>query len=529
METETVNIFIEILGLFDDAFNVSQAAKRSRGIESGVSYGDYRMGCELTLLYFLISLGISNDQISDEEMRFLRGYAGICKNLPREITDLILDAPDEDVVQTVRGWRSGHNHIFTNFVSFMTVIEADLAQIGHPSPRGFSKSIYDLIYRAGHIFSAIEGSGAYENKLTLYMNMLRTYIDENSGIVNLLCEKAANNATEPKNVYDAPTFEENFTRLLADYPNFADNPKQFIGLLRDVFPTQRKEANLISFLYEAGIAREIKSAAVLDDIFASRFAKRVEDEYGVSRDSAKWAVSVWCVCYGGEIIGKQCGVTLSASGQKRPAERHKRFGKTGKIDKTGQKVQERVKGAVKGLSPSPSLPLNPQAAQELYDLILNESATPEAISRLIQAGADINAVNALGQTPLMSAATSRNLNAVRALIDAGANVDTADPLGQTPLMLTIRVRYDKNLDVVRALIDAGADVNARDNFGQTPLMLAASEITNPNVVCALIDAGADVDIKDNHGNRAVDFAKWNRNLTGTGAYKLLKRRTYSSA
>jgi hypothetical protein len=143
LKTEAANIFIEIFNLFGEAFNVAKTARQSKGIVSGISPSDYRMGCELTLLYFLMSLGISGDQINDEDMRFLRDYAGICKNLPRQITDLTLKVPDGDVV---RDRRSEHNHIFTNFVSFAGVIEADIVQVEHPSPREFSKNIYDLIF-----------------------------------------------------------------------------------------------------------------------------------------------------------------------------------------------------------------------------------------------------------------------------------------------------------------------------------------------------------------------------------------------
>lgn len=137
-----------------------------------------------------------------------------------------------------------------------------------------------------------------------------------------------------------------------------------------------------------------------------------------------------------------------------------------------------------------------------------KSGDTEAISRLIAAGANPNATNEEGQTPLHIAAFEGHLGAVQALIDAGADVDARDTMQWTPIF---KAAYNHEQDtgfapVVKALIDAGADVNARIGFGLTPLMLAAGG--GEGAVCeVLLNAGADATASNEGGRTALQMAK----------------------
>ena len=116
----------------------------------------------------------------------------------------------------------------------------------------------------------------------------------------------------------------------------------------------------------------------------------------------------------------------------------------------------------------------------------------ETVRLLIDAGADVGAVNRYGVTPLHLAATNGSASVVAALLDAGADPNTASPGGDTILMVASRTG---RVDVLRRLIRAGADVDRRENWrNQTALMWAAAE-GHAEAVDLLVDAGAEVDAR----------------------------------
>ncbi len=126
---------------------------------------------------------------------------------------------------------------------------------------------------------------------------------------------------------------------------------------------------------------------------------------------------------------------------------------------------------------------------------LHTAKTAEQIAMLIEAGADVNAQDNKGKTPLHNAQT---WNQVNKLLQSGATVDVRDQDGNTPLHIG-----DKSAGAMRLLIGAGIDVNAKNNEGQTPLHMAK----NIHETRLLIDGGADVNMADNKGNTALHYAR----------------------
>ena len=77
----------------------------------------------------------------------------------------------------------------------------------------------------------------------------------------------------------------------------------------------------------------------------------------------------------------------------------------------------------------------------------------EMVKSLVSSpGADVNATNERGSTPLLEAARFGHDDICRVLIAAGANLKAKDNEGKTALMLAVQNNHD---DVVRVLKEAG--------------------------------------------------------------------------
>ncbi len=117
---------------------------------------------------------------------------------------------------------------------------------------------------------------------------------------------------------------------------------------------------------------------------------------------------------------------------------------------------------------------------------------PEIAGLLIARGADVNAEDTFGTTPLLAAASGAHLETMRLLIEHGAKVGAAERnSGQNALM-----RGMHDVGVARLLLDQGLDVNARDHTGRTALM----QCYITAIAALLIERGADVNARDAQGN-----------------------------
>jgi ankyrin repeat protein len=115
-----------------------------------------------------------------------------------------------------------------------------------------------------------------------------------------------------------------------------------------------------------------------------------------------------------------------------------------------------------------------------------ETVSADDVVDCVAAGADINARNESGRTPLRSAALkNENPEVIAALIAAGADVNETDKYGETPLHWA--AKYNENPAVIEALIAEGADISAKDSDGELPFDLAAKNtaIKNTNVYWVL--------------------------------------------
>ena len=146
------------------------------------------------------------------------------------------------------------------------------------------------------------------------------------------------------------------------------------------------------------------------------------------------------------------------------------------------KLDAQTKDKLKNQSAPPQFSLND--AVHFNDIVL--------IKGLIDAGADVNRKDKLGETPLHVAVVEGYKEIASMLIENGADVNAGDIRGLTPLHAAAWRGYR---DIVILLIANGADINARDKDALTPLHTAALAGREQTVVL-LIEKGADVNTKN---------------------------------
>ncbi len=126
------------------------------------------------------------------------------------------------------------------------------------------------------------------------------------------------------------------------------------------------------------------------------------------------------------------------------------------------------------------------------------------VKTLLKKGADVNAKNTRGVTPLVCAAAGGYEKIVKMLIGGGADVNTAAKDGRRALCIAV-ARGDSG--IVKLLVKAKVDVNIKNGSNSTVLHTAAvwdrHEITE-----MLIKAGADVNAIDGGGRSVLDLARW---------------------
>eukprot|EP00803_Ostreobium_quekettii_P005432 evm.model.scf_593.6 EVM.evm.TU.scf_593.6 scf_593:38359-53547(-) len=141
------------------------------------------------------------------------------------------------------------------------------------------------------------------------------------------------------------------------------------------------------------------------------------------------------------------------------------------------------------LAPRARTLLQDSTSQEL--LAAASDGDTNAVSRLLQAGADPNATDSRGNTALILATANGHVSIVRLLLDAGADIDQQGQNELTPLAAAASLG---EVSVLRFLIERGADLEKRDEHGDTPLILAIISADLASVR-ALLSGGAEVDGK----------------------------------
>uniref|UniRef100_A0A6P8HU69 Ankyrin repeat family A protein 2-like n=1 Tax=Actinia tenebrosa TaxID=6105 RepID=A0A6P8HU69_ACTTE len=124
------------------------------------------------------------------------------------------------------------------------------------------------------------------------------------------------------------------------------------------------------------------------------------------------------------------------------------------------------------------------------------------IKEEIDKGANINAVDKTGLTPLAWAAAHRQKATVTLLLQNGADATICSPSGESALAFGT---CQGQLDVVEQLLEYGADPNVCTLDGGSPLMFAAYN-GYPQMVKVLLEHGADLTATNDEGHTAFSLA-----------------------
>ena len=138
----------------------------------------------------------------------------------------------------------------------------------------------------------------------------------------------------------------------------------------------------------------------------------------------------------------------------------------------------------------------------------------DVFKAFLEAGADPNIGDEIGDAPLMMAVKSKHAGAYIRMLDLmrltlarGADPDRRNKKGVTPVIQAITSHYEAE-DIVRLLLRNGADPDLRDGAGGTPLIHAAKhEDDFSDEIKALLGGGADPRLADRRGKLPYDYTE----------------------
>lgn len=89
----------------------------------------------------------------------------------------------------------------------------------------------------------------------------------------------------------------NLNIILVKYPQCLESRAKLSAILRDLYPSERREINIVLDIYECGIADKIKQLKSIDALQVQAFCRQLEVEYALPAQYALRGIALWLEVY----------------------------------------------------------------------------------------------------------------------------------------------------------------------------------------------------------------------------------------
>ncbi len=150
---------------------------------------------------------------------------------------------------------------------------------------------------------------------------------------------------------------------------------------------------------------------------------------------------------------------------------------------------------------TPSISARDDKGNTLLHTAIQQNASEQIISLLIQKQVDIDSRNNLINTPLHTAFISLNKKAVLILVEAGADIFSLNGEGSSPLSMAIAMGTEALSWIITA-----ENMTSADSYGNSPLHIAAAS-GSLEAISYLLSLGIPAEIRNLAGDTPVDAAE----------------------
>lgn len=309
-----------------------------------------------------------------------------------------------------------------------------------------------------------------------------------------------------------------YTSIINNLKDFDKTEIKFKRVIKSVNTSQEKD-NLAKAEKKNYTINEV-SQEIIDDYFGSvkiTYNLPIETD---SLDSAETtAVAEPSIAQVSEEIPEAPEVSAEEELQKqKEIEEQEKLAKIKQIEEQELAVQQEIQKALESASKADIERYSKEYLQDY--MVPEEPVITEQITVIDDEITDPDETDFSGRTLLMKAAQEGNDWKVSRLIKAGADINAKDKDGWTALMYA--VRYQEGIQCVNLLIDAGADVKTKNMFDSSALSIASSFNKNPEVLKKLLSFYQSADkeviksltllLSDNHDSEYVQISKINEFL-----------------